>query len=88
MAFCEYLRVFMKLFLNDFSVFNDLKTHLTKLWLCFDKCQEFSISLNLEKCMFLVYLGVILGYIVSKVGKITFFEKDLDNHEYAHIENA
>jgi hypothetical protein len=38
--------------------------------------------------MFLVYLGVILGYIVSKVGKITFFEKDLDNHEYAHIENA
>jgi hypothetical protein len=38
--------------------------------------------------MFLVYLGVILGYIVSKVGKNTLFEKDLGNHEYAHIENA
>ncbi len=36
----------------------------------FDKCQEFSISQNMEKCMFLVYLGVILGYVVSKVGKL------------------
>jgi hypothetical protein len=27
--------------------------------------------------MFLVYLGVILGNVVSKVGKITLFEKIL-----------
>jgi hypothetical protein len=31
MAFHEYLKVFMKLFLDDFSVFSDFKTHLAKL---------------------------------------------------------
>ncbi len=58
------------IFLDDFSVFNDLKTHLAKFRLCFLKCPEFDINLNLEKCMFLVYLGVILRYVVSKVGKL------------------
>jgi hypothetical protein len=33
----DYLGVFMKLFLDDFSVFSDLNIYLTKLWLCFDK---------------------------------------------------
>ncbi len=70
MAFREYLKVFMKLFLDDFSVFNDLQTHLAKLWLCFDKCWEFNISLNSEKCMFLVYSRVIFGYIISKAKKL------------------
>jgi hypothetical protein len=37
MAFSEYLMVFMKLFLDDFNVFNDLKMHLAKLRLCFEK---------------------------------------------------
>ncbi len=70
MAFHEYLNVFMKLFLDDFNVFSDFKTQLVKLHLCFDKHQEFGISLNPKKCMFLVYSGVILGYIVFKVGKL------------------
>jgi hypothetical protein len=30
-AFCEYLDVFMKLFLDDFIVFIDMATHLSKL---------------------------------------------------------
>jgi hypothetical protein len=60
----------MKLFLDDFSVFNNLDTHLPKLRLCFDKCWEFGISLNPKKYMFLVHLGVILGYMVSKEGKL------------------
>jgi hypothetical protein len=75
MAFCEYLGVFMKLFLDDFNVFGDFKMHLAKFLLCFDKCQEFGISLNLKKCTFLVYLGVILGYMVSKVRKLFHLKK-------------
>jgi hypothetical protein len=70
MAFCEYLGMLMKLFLDDFNVFSDFKTHLAKLQLCFDKWREFGINLNIEKCMFLVYSGVILGYVISKVGKL------------------
>jgi hypothetical protein len=30
-TFKDYLGVFMKLFMNDFNVFNDLNTHLIKL---------------------------------------------------------
>jgi hypothetical protein len=30
-TFKDYFRMFMKLFLNDFNVFNNLNTHLTKL---------------------------------------------------------
>jgi hypothetical protein len=35
-----------------------------------DKCREFGISLNLKKCMSLVYSGVIFGYKVSKARKL------------------
>jgi len=38
MAFHEYLKVFMKSFINDFNLLSDLKTHLAKFLLCFDKC--------------------------------------------------
>ncbi len=31
MVFKEYLGVFMKLFLDYFNIFSDLKTHLAKL---------------------------------------------------------
>jgi hypothetical protein len=51
----------MRLFLDDFSVFSDLKKHLAKLWLCFDKCQEFNISLNMEKHIFWFTQGSYLG---------------------------
>jgi hypothetical protein len=53
--------MFTKVFLDYFNVFNNLNTHLPKLQLCFDKCKEFSMSLNPEKCMFLVHLKIILG---------------------------
>jgi len=51
----------MKLFLDDFNMFNDLDTHLLKLQLCFDKCKKIGVSLNPNKWMFLVHLGVIFG---------------------------
>jgi hypothetical protein len=65
----------MKLFLDDFDLFNDIEIDLSKLQLCFNKCQEFGIGLNLEKCMFLVYFKVIIGYIVSKEGKLLDLKK-------------
>jgi hypothetical protein len=65
----------MKLFLDDFSFLNDIEIDLSKLQLCFSKCQEFDIDLNLEKCMILVYFKVILGYVVSKEGKLLDLKK-------------
>ncbi len=76
-TFKDYFGMFMKLFLDDFNVFSDLDTHLTKLRLCFDKCKKFGISLNPEKCMFLMHLGVIMGYVVSKESKLLDLKKIL-----------
>ncbi len=82
-AFKDYFRMFMKLFLDDFNVFNNLYTHLPKLQLCFDKCREFGISLNLEKCMFLMHSSNILEYMVSTRSKEKF-----GYHSLAYTENT
>jgi hypothetical protein len=68
-TFKDYLGVFMKLFLDNFNVFNNLDTHLPKLQLCFDR--EIGISLNSEKYMFMVHSSIILGYMVSQEGKLS-----------------
>jgi hypothetical protein len=69
-TFPEYIDVFMKIFLDDFTIFNDLSTHLEKLKKCFLKCREFDINLNLDKCAFMVFLGTILSFTMSKESKV------------------
>jgi hypothetical protein len=44
-------------------------THLEKFKKCFLNCRAFGISLNQNKCAFMVFLITILGFIVSKEGK-------------------
>ncbi len=51
-------------------MYNDMESHLLKLRLCFQKCKEYGINLNLEKCAFMIFLGMTLGFIVSKEGKL------------------
>jgi hypothetical protein len=41
-----------------------------KLRVYFQKCKEYGNSLNPNKCAFMVYLGMILGFIISKEGKL------------------
>jgi hypothetical protein len=45
-VFHEYIDVFMKIFLENFTVSSKLSTHLKKLKKCFFKCRDFGISLN------------------------------------------
>jgi hypothetical protein len=42
----EYLDNFMKIFLDDFIVYSDMESHLLRL--CFQKCREYGISMNLD----------------------------------------
>ncbi len=63
-TFKKYLKKFMQVFLDDFSVYGSKKDHLGQLQKCLEKCRQNSISLNPEKCAFCVNLGVLLGYIV------------------------
>ncbi len=69
-TFHEYIDSFMKIFLEDFIVFNSMEIHLDKLQLYFLKCHEFGISLNTKKCAFIVFVGFILRLIVFKEGKL------------------
>jgi hypothetical protein len=58
-AFHEYIDVFMKIFLDDFTVFSDMSTHLENLIKCFLKCKKYGISLNVKICAFMVCSGII-----------------------------
>ncbi len=73
----------MKSLLDNFINFNNTDIHLNKLQLCFLKCHEFDINLNLEKCAFMVFFSVILGFIVFKKGN--FMIQRICNYlEYAN----
>ena len=67
--FKDYLNDFMKLFLDDFSVYSEIETHLPKLRHVFERCRQYDVNLNPDKCIFYVPSGVILGYIVCQAGK-------------------
>jgi hypothetical protein len=56
---------FMKIFLDDFIIYNDMESHLMKLRLYFQKIKKYKFSRNL-----MIFSGLILGFVVSKEGKI------------------
>jgi hypothetical protein len=60
----------MKIFLDDFMIYSDMESHLQKLKLYFQKCKEYGISLNPNNCPFMVFSKMILGFIISKEGKL------------------
>jgi hypothetical protein len=67
-AFQEYLRNFMEIFLDDFCVYSTWKEHANCLKKCFEQYRKFGISINATKPEFLVPCGRLLGHIVSKEG--------------------
>jgi hypothetical protein len=67
-AFQEYLRKFMEIFLDDFCVYSTWKEHANCSRKCFDQYRKFGISINAAKSQFLVPCGRLLGHIVSKEG--------------------
>ena len=66
--FRDYLTSFMRVFLDDFSVFGQKAKHLEHLRQCLQRCKETRLSLNPMKCVFGVSSGVLLGHVVSKEG--------------------
>jgi hypothetical protein len=54
-AFKENLYQFLKIFLNDFMIYNDMESHLMKLKVCIKKCMEYRINFNPKKCAFMVF---------------------------------
>ncbi|MCO5551883.1 hypothetical protein L7F22_005389 [Adiantum nelumboides] len=66
--FAEYLQKFMDIFVDDFTVYSSTAKHLDCLRLMFQKCREKKVCLNLYKCLFGTFRGVLLGHVVSKDG--------------------
>jgi hypothetical protein len=67
-AFQEYLRKFMEIFLDDFCIYSTCQEHANCLRKCFEQYREFGISINAPKYEFLVPCGRLLGHIESKDG--------------------
>ena len=66
--FGPFMTDFMRIFLDDLSVFGALCKHLGHLRLCLQRCREVSFSLNPLKCAFVVRSGKLLGHIISQEG--------------------
>ncbi len=62
-TFKEYLDTFMKTLLDDHIVYSDMETHLQKIKLCFQKCKEYNINLNLKECTLWYVLESLLDLL-------------------------
>jgi hypothetical protein len=69
-AFKEFIHNFLEVYLDDWTMFGLLKSHIEVLRLMFDRCRQCQISLNLKKCIFCAPFGILLGHVVCKQGLI------------------
>ena len=61
--FREFLRQFLEVYVDDLRVHSRKKMdHFDQLKLIFEKCHLYHLCLNLDKCVFMVRQGNILGY--------------------------
>ena len=67
-TFEPYLTEFMRIFMDDFSVFGKKAKHLEYLRKCLERCRQFRMSLNPYKCAIAVQRGKLLGHIISQEG--------------------
>jgi hypothetical protein len=61
-------------FLDELTMYNDLMNiPLSELKICFQKCKVYAngINLNIDKCVFIVFLGIILGFVIFKERETT-----------------
>ena len=63
--FAEFLNNFMKVFLDDFSIYGTKTDHIKHLKLCLQRCKEYGLSLNPEKC---ITSGRLLDHVICREG--------------------
>ena len=67
--FSDMVKRFLEMFMDDFSIFGDSFSEcLHYLSLVLAQYREKNLTLNLEKCHFMVQQGIILGHVISKKG--------------------
>ena len=66
---------FMRIFMDDFSVFGDQSNHLDHLQKCLERCRMFKMALSPYKCAIVVQRGKLLVHIIFKEGMSIAKEK-------------
>ena len=67
--FSDMIERFLEVFMDDFSIFGDSYTKcLHHLDLVLNRCKEKHLTLNWEKCHFMVKHGIVLGHVISNKG--------------------
>lgn len=66
--FKDYIHKFLELYFDDWMMFGLVKCHVENLCLMLDMCRRYHITLNLQKCIFCVPFGILLGHVVCKQG--------------------
>jgi hypothetical protein len=74
-VFDPFLGLFLRFFIDDFGVYSDRASHLTKLELVFQRLDSSGMTLSLEKTTIGFSKGKMVGHIVSKDGVATDPEK-------------
>ena len=72
-TFQEYIYKTMAVYFDDWTIYSTLKDHCTWLRLILERCRQIKLSLNINKCIFMTPIGILLGHIVCKEGiKVNF----------------
>ncbi|GJY85074.1 reverse transcriptase domain-containing protein [Tanacetum coccineum] len=67
--FHDMVEDFMKVFMDDFSVFgNSFDCCIANLDRMLARCEETNLVLNWEKCHFMIKEGIVLGHKISRAG--------------------
>jgi hypothetical protein len=74
-AFKEFIHQFLKVYLDDWTIYSLLKNHVEVLRLMLERCRQCQISLNIKKCIFGTPFGILLGHIVCKQGLLVDLAK-------------
>ena len=67
--FSNMVKKFVKVFMDDFSVFgSNFDECLNHLKIVLKRCEECNLVLNWEKCQFMVQQGIVLGHAIFSKG--------------------
>ena len=66
--FWDFLRYFLEVFIDDFTVFSKRDQHLGFLSETFRRCRETELKLHLGKCFMGMEFGILLRLVVNRKG--------------------
>ena len=65
-TFQEYIYKTMAVYFDYWTIYYMLKDHCKWLRLMLERYRQIQLSLNINKCIFLTPIGILLGHIVCK----------------------